>query len=49
MSQGFLRKKEKKNMLPEGINDNFALDTLDGINHHRDCSRVQLLKALHGT
>ena len=36
-----------KPCLPEGINDNFALDTLDRVYNYCHSSWVQLLKALH--
>ena len=36
-----------KQYLPEGINDNFALDTLDWVYDHCHSSWIQLLKALH--
>ncbi len=35
-----------KQCLPEGINDNFALDTLDWVYDYCHSSWIQLLKAL---
>ena len=34
---------------PERINHHFAFDTLNWVNHHSHCSRIQLLKTLHKT
>ena len=33
---------------PEGVNDHFALDALDGVHHHSHCPRIECLETLQG-